>query len=129
MPETVGRSRRQSGNPAEESGRQDYSGAFRTGRRRILSGAPAIPSPQSPMKLPSFFNEVLQTVDVALDKLLPFETTPPVSIHKAMRYSVFAGGKRVRPILCIETARIFSSDVSAALYPGCAIEFIHTYSL
>jgi geranylgeranyl diphosphate synthase type II len=47
----------------------------------------------------------------------------------AMRYSVLAGGKRIRPILCIETARIFSGDVSAAHYPACAIEFIHTYSL
>ena len=81
------------------------------------------------MKLPSFFEEDLQTVDAALQKLLPFETIPPASIHKAMRYSVFAGGKRVRPILCLESARIFSNDVSAALYPGCAIEFIHTYSL
>lgn len=81
------------------------------------------------MKLPSFFEEDLQTVDAALQKLLPSEATPPFSIHKAMRYSVFAGGKRVRPILCLESARIFSSDVSAAMYPGCAIEFIHTYSL
>jgi geranylgeranyl diphosphate synthase type II len=46
-----------------------------------------------------------------------------------MRYSVFAGGKRVRPILCLESARIFEAEVSPALYPGCAIEFIHTYSL
>jgi geranylgeranyl diphosphate synthase type II len=46
-----------------------------------------------------------------------------------MRYSVFAGGKRIRPILCLETARIFNGDVSAAHYPACAIEFIHTYSL
>jgi len=81
------------------------------------------------MKLPPFFEEDLQTVDAALQKLLPSEVTPPTSIHKAMRYSVFAGGKRVRPILCLESARIFSNDVSAALYPGCAIEFIHTYSL
>jgi geranylgeranyl diphosphate synthase type II len=81
------------------------------------------------MKLPSFFEEDLQTVDAALQKLLPSEATPPFSIHKAMRYSVFAGGKRVRPILCLESARIFSSDISAAMYPGCAIEFIHTYSL
>jgi len=42
---------------------------------------------------------------------------------------VFAGGKRIRPILCLESARIFEADVSPALYPGCAIEFIHTYSL
>jgi geranylgeranyl diphosphate synthase, type II len=46
-----------------------------------------------------------------------------------MRYSVLAGGKRIRPILCLETARIFASDVSPAFYPACAIEFIHTYSL
>jgi geranylgeranyl diphosphate synthase, type II len=81
------------------------------------------------MKLPSFFEEDLQTVDAALHKLLPSEATTPASIHKAMRYSVFAGGKRVRPILCLESARIFTGDVSAAMYPGCAIELIHTYSL
>src|SRR2546429_4469458 len=46
-----------------------------------------------------------------------------------MRYSVFAGGKRIRPILCLETARIFAGDVKPALHPACAIEFIHTYSL
>ncbi len=91
---------------------------------------PAIPfSTQRTMKLPSFFEEDLQAVDAALQKLLPPEETPPSSIHKAMRYSVFAGGKRVRPILCLESARIFATDVSAAMYPGCAIEFIHTYSL
>ncbi|HLZ13377.1 MAG TPA: farnesyl diphosphate synthase [Candidatus Acidoferrum sp.] len=81
------------------------------------------------MKLPAFFEEDLQAVDAALQKLLPPETTPPASIHKAMRYSVFAGGKRVRPILCLESARIFVADVSASMYPACAIEFIHTYSL
>jgi geranylgeranyl diphosphate synthase type II len=46
-----------------------------------------------------------------------------------MRYSVFAGGKRIRPILCLETARIFAADVAPALHPACAMEFIHTYSL
>src|SRR5256885_1120175 len=81
------------------------------------------------MKLPAFFDEDLQAVDAALQKLLPPETTPPSSIHTAMRYSVFAGGKRVRPILCLESARIFTADVSASMYPACAIEFIHTYSL
>jgi geranylgeranyl diphosphate synthase type II len=81
------------------------------------------------MKLPSFFEDDLQQVDSALQKLLPAAETPPKSIHEAMRYSVFAGGKRVRPILCLETARIFVNDVDAALHPGCAIEFIHTYSL
>ena len=81
------------------------------------------------MKLPSFFEDDRQQVDSALQKLLPAAETPPKSIHEAMRYSVFAGGKRIRPILCLESARIFGSNVDLALYPGCAIEFIHTYSL
>jgi geranylgeranyl diphosphate synthase type II len=81
------------------------------------------------MNLPAFFEEDRLAVDAALDRLLPAEATPPASIHRAMRYSVFAGGKRIRPILCLETARIFDANVEAALYPACAIEFIHTYSL
>ena len=81
------------------------------------------------MKLPSFFEEDRLAVDTQLDRLMPGESVQPPSIHQAMRYSVFAGGKRIRPILCLETARIFAADVAQALYPGCAIEFIHTYSL
>jgi geranylgeranyl diphosphate synthase, type II len=81
------------------------------------------------MKLPAFFEEDRVAVDAALDRLLPAEKTQPSSIHEAMRYSVFAGGKRIRPILCLETARIFAADVAPALHPACAIEFIHTYSL
>jgi geranylgeranyl diphosphate synthase type II len=85
--------------------------------------------PLNPMKLPPFFEEDRLTVDARLEKLLPAESVQPLSIHTAMRYSVFAGGKRIRPILCLESARIFEAEASAALYPGCAIEFIHTYSL
>jgi geranylgeranyl diphosphate synthase type II len=81
------------------------------------------------MKLPAFFEEDRQAVEQALERLLPGESTPPPSIHRAMRYSVFAGGKRVRPILCLEAARIFSEDIASALTAGCALEFIHTYSL
>jgi len=81
------------------------------------------------MKLPAFFEEDRLAVDAALERLLPQESARPSSIHQAMRYSVFAGGKRIRPILCIETARIFRPDIAAALHPACAIEMIHTYSL
>jgi geranylgeranyl diphosphate synthase type II len=81
------------------------------------------------MKLPLFFEEDRVAVDAQLDRLMPAETVQPPSIHTAMRYSVFAGGKRIRPILCLEAARIFGGEVEHALYPGCAIEFIHTYSL
>jgi geranylgeranyl diphosphate synthase, type II len=81
------------------------------------------------MKLPEFFEEDRLAVDAHLERLLPAESLAPTSIHQAMRYSVFAGGKRIRPILCLEAARIFEPDPSAALFPACAIEFIHTYSL
>ncbi len=78
---------------------------------------------------PAFFESDCQLVDLALERLLPAEDTPPPSIHKAMRYSVFAGGKRVRPILCLESARIFTAQLDAVLPVACALEFIHTYSL
>src|ERR1700726_279804 len=81
------------------------------------------------MKIPAFFEEDRIVVDAALERLLPAEGTRPPSIHQAMRYSVFAGGKRIRPILCLEAARLFESDIAAALHPACAMEMIHTYSL
>jgi len=81
------------------------------------------------MKPPPFFEEDRLAVDAALERLLPPESALPASIHQAMRYSVFAGGKRIRPILCLETARIFAPEIAAALHPACAIEMIHTYSL
>ncbi len=64
------------------------------------------------MNLPAFFEEDRAAVDAALDRLMPGEDAQPPSIHRAMRYSVQAGGKRVRPILCLESARIFSADVT-----------------
>ncbi len=69
------------------------------------------------MKLPPFFEEDRLAVDAALERLLPAEGTRPASIHQAMRYSVFAGGKRVRPILCLETARILTTMISAGESP------------
>lgn len=81
------------------------------------------------MTLPDFFEGDRVLIEEALESLLPPEHTPPSSIHRAMRYSVFAGGKRLRPILCLEAARMFGEDVAGAIYAGCAVEFIHTYSL
>jgi len=80
------------------------------------------------MKLPAFLEEERKAVDSALEHLLPAEDARPSSIHQALRYSVFAGGKRIRPILCLETARIFRPD-AGVLPVACALEFIHTYSL
>lgn len=81
------------------------------------------------MSPPPFFAEDQSVIESTLEKLLPAESTPPRTIHRAMRYSVFAGGKRIRPILCYETARLFSQQLDAAATVGCALEFIHTYSL
>jgi geranylgeranyl diphosphate synthase type II len=81
------------------------------------------------MNPPAFFEEDRAAVDAALDRLMPVESAQPPSIHRAMRYSVQAGGKRVRPILCLESARIFTADVTPILPIACALEFIHTYSL
>jgi geranylgeranyl diphosphate synthase, type II len=81
------------------------------------------------MKLPDFYQADLVVIEAALERLLPTEDTLPTSIHQAMRYSVFAGGKRIRPVLCIEAARMFTDHPSSAVQVGCALEFIHTYSL
>lgn len=72
----------------------------------------------------------VQLVDAALDRLLPPESEPPETIHRAMRYSVFAGGKRIRPILCLEAARAVAGADPAGIYDvACSLELIHTYSL
>ena len=80
------------------------------------------------MKQPAFFEEDRKAVDSALERMLPPEDARPASIHRALRYSVMAGGKRIRPILCLETARTFRPD-AGVLPVACALEFIHTYSL
>ncbi|HEX6564450.1 MAG TPA: farnesyl diphosphate synthase [Chthoniobacterales bacterium] len=68
-------------------------------------------------------------VDETLDRLLPKATLKPKTIHKAMRYSVFAGGKRLRPILCLAAAECCGGSVEAAMPLACAVECVHTYSL
>jgi geranylgeranyl diphosphate synthase type II len=68
--------------------------------------------------------------DAALDRLIPLETQHPVSIHKAMRHSVFAGGKRLRPILCMEAGRMIAGSLPEGIEElGAALEMLHTYSL
>lgn len=68
--------------------------------------------------------------DAALERLLPAGTQPPISIHKAMRHSVFAGGKRLRPILCLEAGRMVAASLPAGIEEvGAALEMLHTYSL
>jgi geranylgeranyl diphosphate synthase type II len=68
-------------------------------------------------------------VDAALNRLLPAATTKPKTIHEAMRYSIFAGGKRLRPVICLATAEALRGKANDALPLACAVECIHTYSL
>ncbi len=71
-----------------------------------------------------------QLTDEALESLLPPGTQVPESIHKAMRHSVFAGGKRLRPILVMEAARMIAGQLPTGVERlGAAIEMLHTYSL
>ncbi len=68
--------------------------------------------------------------DAALERLIPAETQHPVSIHKAMRHSVFAGGKRLRPVLSMEAGRMIAGSLPAGIEElGAALEMLHTYSL
>jgi geranylgeranyl diphosphate synthase type II len=82
------------------------------------------------MNLRDYLAEQQTLVDAHLDRLAPPETEAPETIHRAMRYSLFAGGKRIRPILCVEAARAAGVDPGPAHFTAaCSLEFIHTYSL
>ncbi len=81
------------------------------------------------MSLKQYLVSQTALVDAALDRLVPSESTPPENIHRAMRYSLFAGGKRVRPILCIAAANCVAESPEGVESAACALELIHTYSL
>jgi geranylgeranyl diphosphate synthase type II len=83
----------------------------------------------SAFDLEAYLNDRRQLVDAALDRFLPSEDTPPPSVHRAMRYSVLAGGKRLRPILVIAGAELVGVQSSRVMPTACALEMIHTYSL
>lgn len=81
------------------------------------------------MDLKHYLKNMQQLVDEALEKYLPAADELPSSVHKAMRYSVFAGGKRVRPILLLAACDTVGGDMERAMPAACAMEMIHTYSL
>ncbi|NMB41578.1 MAG: polyprenyl synthetase family protein [Firmicutes bacterium] len=81
------------------------------------------------MNINEALSEKRALIDRALNHYLPAKEKYPQNIHSAMRYSVFAGGKRIRPLLALLTAEIFTSDWKKALPAACALELIHTYSL
>ena len=81
------------------------------------------------MNLKTYLITRQKLIDRALDRYLPRANTKPVTLHKAMRYSLFAGGKRLRPILCLAAAEACRGNIDDALPLACALECIHTYSL
>jgi geranylgeranyl diphosphate synthase type II len=81
------------------------------------------------VNLKTYLTSRQKKIDCALDRYLPKENTRPATIHKAMRYSLFAGGKRLRPILCLAAAEACGGKIEHALPLACAMECIHTYSL
>lgn len=80
-------------------------------------------------QLQDYLKEKVQIVDSALDRYLPEGTTLPAFLHESMRYSVFAGGKRIRPVLMLAACEAVGGEIENILPAACAIEMIHTYSL
>jgi len=81
------------------------------------------------MELKDYLKQGAAQVDAALDAWLPKATRAPATIHKAMRYSLFAGGKRLRPVLCLAAAEACGGDPARVMPAACAVEVMHTYSL
>ena len=81
------------------------------------------------MELQEYLRAASHKIDETLDALLPKASARPATIHKAMRYSIFAGGKRLRPVLTLAAAEVCGGRSEDALFSACAVECIHTYSL
>jgi len=81
------------------------------------------------MNIKKYLENKKNIIDKALDEYLPPEEKSPSIIHKAMRYSVFSGGKRIRPILTLATAELFEKATENVIKAACGIELIHTFSL
>ena len=79
--------------------------------------------------LDQYLDTTGKRINTALNKLLPPENAQPPTIHKAMRYSIFAGGKRIRPVLTLAACEAVGGKTVAAMPLACAVECIHTYSL
>src|SRR5947207_6532949 len=108
---------RRSGNTRRNAHQERWQGAART-----------VP-PRQRMTLRDYLIEQQQLVDRELDRLAPPESVAPATIHRAMRYSLFAGGKRIRPLLCLAAAAAVSDSIDGAVTAACTLEFVHTYSL
>ena len=81
------------------------------------------------MDLQQYMAREQALVDAALDRWVPSQQTPPETLHRAIRYSLFAGGKRIRPLLCMAAARVLQPSIEGVENAACTLEMIHTYSL
>ena len=84
---------------------------------------------ESHFEVESLFASSRPLIELELNALLPLAQTSPEKVHQAIRWSVFAGGKRFRPALLIATGQVFETPIQLLLKTACAIEMIHTYSL
>lgn len=81
------------------------------------------------MNLEEYIAERVARIDAELDRTLPAAERLPASLHQAMRYSIFAGGKRIRPLLMMAACEAVGGELASVLPAACAMEMIHTYSL
>src|ERR1700691_4413690 len=133
MPKTIG-SRRNPGGNADQTRQRNCAGAIR--HRQSLSEpdecerrSAGLSTETEAGSLLESLAELRQAVDKVLDAWVPAVTAAPVSIHEAMRYSLFAGGKRIRPILAISAASAVGTEKTGVEHAAASLELIHTYSL
>ena len=81
------------------------------------------------MNIKDYLEQKRIDVDRFLDDVMPLPTTPPTTLHESMRYSLMAGGKRVRPVLTIAAAEAIGTTPPGLMAVACSLELIHTYSL
>lgn len=103
--------------------------SFFTTQRMSVSNKRTGKSVGAKFDLKKYANRRIAEVNRALSGFLPTARTKPATIHESMRYSLFAGGKRMRPILCLAAAEACGGEAEAAMPLACAVECIHTYSL
>ena len=117
--------------------RASASAASMKPSRRLKYFSKEMTERSEPYRMTSQMNEPIteylarraEEVNGWLDRLVPRESVPPQRLHEAMRYSLFAGGKRLRPVLTLATGEAFGAKAEDLMPAACAIEMIHTYSL
>lgn len=95
----------------------------------MMKASSEIPSLMSEEELRHRLANYREQVEARLNQLIPQEKSEPESVHSAIRWSLFAGGKRFRPLLLLATAQEFGAEQDVLLDTACALEMIHTYSL